>query len=331
MTISIALIIFSGAAVATCLFSITYFLFIKQVNRYADTSLGLLFLAIALRISKSIFYYIFPDISAFGVAMGLFGFASIGPFALLYFKFSKARSFQLKFTELAHFSLAIIGFLIIFIFDEFRNLLYKTAALQLGMYLFYIGYKYILAKNGLNLSRWHYTLFYGLVALLGVFVLQFYMGTIESYTVGTALASTIVYILFFMGLKTSTVVKKQTKDNLPHDLLKKIKSVIENDKIYRQPAITLAQFSEEIDTPTYLVSKATKAIYKKSFPEVINGFRIKEITQKLSDPNSNSDKIEGLAYDVGFKTSSAFYNAFKKETSMSPREYQKQLCLSAID
>ena len=175
MTISIALIIFSGAAVATCLFSITYFLFIKQENRYADTCLGLLFLAIALRISKSIF----PDISAFGVAMGLFGFASIGPFALLYFKFSKVRSFQLKFTELAHFSLAIIGFLIIFIFDEFRNLLYKTAALQLGIYLYYIGYKYILTKNGLNLSRWHYTLFYGLVALLGVFVLQFYMGTIE--------------------------------------------------------------------------------------------------------------------------------------------------------
>jgi AraC-like DNA-binding protein len=154
------------------------------------------------------------------------------------------------------------------------------------------------------------------------------METIEYYTVGTALASLIVYVLFFIALKTPTLIKRHVQTNLSQDLLNKIQTTIEKDKMYRQPAITLAQFSEAINIPSYLVSRGTKSIYSKSFPEVINGFRIEEIREKLAEVNNDDYKIEGLAFDVGFKTSSAFYNAFKKETSMSPREYQKQLILT---
>jgi AraC-like DNA-binding protein len=97
---------------------------------------------------------------------------------------------------------------------------------------------------------------------------------------------------------------------------------MEDDKIYFQSGITLAQFAAAIDTPNYIVSKAIKKIYNKSFPEVINSFRIKTIRDKLSQPEFINEKIEDLAFDVGFNTSSAFYNAFKKEVSMTPREYQ---------
>lgn len=46
---------------------------------------------------------------------------------------------------------------------------------------------------------------------------------------------------------------------------------------------------------------------------------------KLSQPEFMNEKIEDLAYDVGFNTSSAFYNAFKKEVAMTPREYQTSI------
>jgi AraC-like DNA-binding protein len=323
MDISIALIIFSSVAVVTCLFIITYFLLIKRENRLIDMSIGLLFLSIALRISKSIFYYILIDMSSFGVALGYLGYASIGPFLLIYFNISKDDTYKLKMRDALHFLFSLVGFLVIFLLDDFRNTFYLAANVQLTGYLIYIGIKHI-GNNESKYSKWHRTLFYGVVSLLLVFTLQFFMGGLQSYTVGTALASLIVYVLFFIALKTPTVIQKHTHTHLPEDLLKKIQTAIERDKIYRQQAITLAQFSQAIHSPTYLVSKATKSIYNKSFPEVINGFRIKEITQKLSEPDNDHYKIEGLAYDVGFNTSSAFYNAFKKETSMSPREYQKK-------
>jgi len=309
---------------------ITYFLFIKKENKFIDLSLGLLFLAITLRISKSVVYYVFSEISTLGVGIGFLGFASIGPLLFFYFKLSKNKSYQLSLKDSLHFAFALIGFSIISFFNIYHNEFYITTKFQLAAYLIFIGKNYVFVNEEGKLSKWHDILFYSMVCLLAVFTSQFFVGNIESYTVGTALASLIIYVLFFIALKTPNVIRKSNQSKLPKDLLEKIKSAIETDKIYTQPSITLAQFSEAIATPTYLVSKATKVIYSKSFPEVINNFRIKDITKKLSEPNHSNDKIEDLAYDVGFNTSSAFYNAFKKETSMSPRAYQKMLQKRAI-
>lgn len=310
---------------------ITYFLFIKKENRLIDLSLGLLFLAITFRISKSVFYYVFSGISTLGVGIGFFGFALIGPLLLLYFKFSKDSSYQLTLKDSLHFIFALVGFGIISFLDIYHNEFYLATKFQLAGYLIFIGKKYVFTDEENKLGKWHDLLFYSITCLLAVFTFQFFVGNLESYTIGTAMASLIIYVLFFIALKTPTVIKKTTSSKLPTDLLDKIKSAIETDKIYTQPSITLAQFSQAIATPTYLVSKATKVIYSKSFPEVINSFRIKDITQKLSEPNHSNDKIEDLAYDVGFNTSSAFYNAFKKETSMSPRAFQKMLQEKLLD
>ena len=325
MTISIALIIFSSIALVTCMFMVTYFLFIKKEHKLIDLSLGLLFFAIALRISKSIFYYVFLEISTEGVGLGFLGFASIGPLLYFYFKLSQNNNYKLRLKDSMHFIFALTGFIVITFFDTFHNNFYLGAKLQLAIYLIYIGRYYIYIKNDVKAGPWHNVLFYAMIALLGVLTYQYFTATLEGYTYGTALASLIIYALFFIALKSPSVIKKTTTTDLPQDLLNKISIALEVDKIYVQPSITLAQFSEAIETPTYLVSKATKAIYKKNFPEIINSFRIKEIQKKLSLSEHVNDKVEDLAYDVGFNTSSAFYNAFKKETSMSPRAYQKMI------
>ena len=304
---------------------VTYFLVIKQEHKLIELSLGLLFLAIALRILKSVFYYVFDSVSAIGVAFGFLGFASIGPLLYFYFKISKNRSHKLKLKDLAHFIFAVFGFAFIAIFDIYNSDFYLATKFQLAGYLVFIGYNYIFINDEEKLSKWHNSLYAAMLCLLAVLTFQFYVGNMTSYTIGTAMASLIIYVLFFIALKTPSVIKKGTPNNLPKELLDKIKNAIETDRIYIQPSITLTQFSEAIDTPAYLVSKATKILYKKSFPEVINSFRIKDITQKLAEPNHSNDKIEDLAYDVGFNTSSAFYNAFKKETAMTPRAYQKMI------
>jgi len=325
MTLSIALIIFTSIALVASIFMVTYFLMVKKENKKIDISLGLLFLAITLRISKSVFYYVFPDLSFIGVGLGFLGFASIGPLLYFYFKFSGNKSYKISTQDSLHFLFAVLGFCMISFLEIFHYELYLITKFQLAVYLFFIGKKYVFVSEKLKLSSWHTTLYIAMICLLGILIFQFYAGNMTSYTIGTALASLVIYVLFFIALKTPTVIKKNAPTNLPKDLVEKIRNAIESDKIYTQPSITLSQFSEAIETPSYLVSKATKVIYKKSFPEVINSFRIKDITQKLSEPNHSNDTIEELAYDVGFNTSSAFYNAFKKETSMTPRAYQKEI------
>ncbi len=325
MSLPIALIIFSSIAVTSCVFLASYFLFIKKEDKLKDYTLGALFIAIALRIAKSIFYYALPEISAVGVGLGFFGFACIGPLALTYFSICQSNISQLKPVGLLHLIFPAIGFTIIIINEGFAYDLYLLANISLAAYLGYIANQIVFNSKTSELPKWHKALFYALITLSAILIFQLLGQTMNNYAIGIALSSLVMYFLFFYALQSPSVVKKISSKTLPKELLNKIKSAIEEDKIYTQPAITLAQFSEAIDTPTYLVSKATKVIYKKSFPEVINCFRIKDITQKLSEPNHSNDKIEDLAYDVGFNTSSAFYNAFKKETSMTPRAYQKMI------
>ena len=278
MNISLVLAIFSSIAVTSCAFLASYFLFVKNEHRLKDSALGFLFVAIALRIVKSIFYYVLPEIATIGIALGFFGFACIGPLALTYFSFSQNNSNKLNSLIYLHLIFPIVGFVIIM---SNRNLgydMYLLANISLASYLGYIGAKFIY-KSNLS-SKWRKVLFYALVALSAILIYQLVGQTINSYAIGIGLSSLVLYFLFFYALQSPTVIKKPNKA-LPQQLLQKIRSAIEEDNIYLQPAITLAQFSEAIETPTYLVSKATKSIYNKSFPEVINSFRIKTITKKL--------------------------------------------------
>lgn len=327
MNTSLFLIIFSSVAVTSCGFLASYFLFIKKEDRFKDIILGLLFIAIAFRISKSIFYYALPEVSPFGVGLGFVGFTCIGPLALKYFAIQKTESHSLKPIELLHLLVPIVGFIIININSNYAYDLYLLANISLAAYLGFIGSQFVFKTK--DLSKWHKVLFYNLVALAAILIFQLLGATMKDYAIGIALSSLVMYFLFFYALQSPVVVKKSNAKVLPQILLNKIKKTIEEDKIYMQPAITLAQFAEAIDTPTYLVSKATKTIYNKSFPEVINSFRINAIKQKLSLPEFANEKIEDLAYDVGFNTASAFYNSFKKETNMSPREYQANVLMKS--
>ena len=325
MNPSIVLIIFSSIAVTSCGFLASYFLFIKKEHKLKDVTLGLLFIAIAFRISKSIFYYALPEISSVGVGLGFFGFACIGPLAFTYFNINHTKDKYLKPISFLHLIFPIIGFIIILVDTSNAYDLYLLANISLAAYLGFTANQYILKSKTIELSKWHKVFFFALVALSLILIYQLLGESINAYAIGIALSSLVMYFLFFYALQSPVVIKKSSSKALAPELLQKIKAAIEDDKIFMQPAISLAQFAEALDTPTYLVTKATKSIYKRSFPEVINSFRIQAIKQKLSQPEFANEKIEDLAYDVGFNTASTFYNAFKKETDMSPRAYQKEI------
>ncbi|MCB0463288.1 MAG: helix-turn-helix transcriptional regulator [Flavobacteriaceae bacterium] len=325
MNTSIALIIFSSIAVTSCVFMATYFLFLRKVSKLQDLTLGLLFIVIAMRITKSIFYYVLPEISSLATAFGFLGFALIGPLALTYFSLSNNSNKALKTNQLLHIIFPIIGFIIILVNSNIAYDMYFLANVSFVSYLLITAIKFIFKTKKNDLSQWHKVLFYALISLSVILIYQLFGETISAYATGIALSSIVIYFLFFYALQSPSIVKKSSSKVIPEKMIKKITKAIEDDKIYCQPGITLAQFAEAIDAPNYLVSIATKKIYNKNFPEVINSFRIKAVRDKLSQPEFMNEKIEDLAYDVGFNTSSAFYNAFKKEVAMTPREYQSSI------
>ena len=327
MDVFIALVIFSSIAVVSCFFVATYFICIRKENQFKDFTLGLLFLAISLRLSKSVLSNLFPDLAPIVLAFGFLGYATIAPFFYLYYKYSTTNLNRFNSKHLFHLIFPFIGFIAIIYDKTLTRKLFMLANTTIALCILIVGYVYLFNNLMKNMFlKWHYYLFLGMIGIFSACTIQFFLGTIESYTIGTVMASFIVYCLFFAAIKSPVLNKKDPSNKIvvSKELRNKIIAVIERDEIYLIPDINLGKFSKEINSPKYLVTNAVRTIYNKSFPEVINGFRIAAIKEKLVHPDYVDVRIEDLAYEVGFNTSSAFYTSFKKETSMTPRAYQKE-------
>ena len=81
--------------------------------------------------------------------------------------------------------------------------------------------------------------------------------------------------------------------------------------------------------PAYQITKAVKVLYNKTFPEALSYYRVEAFKARIAKADHQQLTIEYLAESSGFKTSSSFYNAFKKETGLTPTAYMERLQLKS--
>lgn len=98
---------------------------------------------------------------------------------------------------------------------------------------------------------------------------------------------------------------------------------LEESKAYKQKNISIVDVSKAIDTSPKKVSKAINYFKDMNFNSYINSFRIKEAINYLQNPEFEHLSIEGIGNEAGFKSKSAFYNAFKKEKNCTPLALRK--------
>lgn len=116
---------------------------------------------------------------------------------------------------------------------------------------------------------------------------------------------------------------KRDKEALIHqNILSKINSLITEEKIYKNPELTLSELSQKVNAPAYLVSKVISTTMKTNFFTLINNSRIEEVKKELIIRDGKG--IMEIAYQSGFNSKSTFYEAFKKSTGLSPSEFIKQ-------
>jgi AraC-like DNA-binding protein len=107
------------------------------------------------------------------------------------------------------------------------------------------------------------------------------------------------------------------------DYAKRIKEVLQNQKLYLDENLTLAVLSNDTGLLAHHISQTINEKLGMNFFELINSYRVEEAKQMLKDPAYNNISIEGIAYESGFKSKSAFNAFFKKQTGMTPTEFKK--------
>ena len=200
-----------------------------------------------------------------------------------------------------------------------------------NLYFFIYLFKVFLLvkKEKQKLSFFSKVLTFGISLSWGVNLLIFLYRHIfnplpSSVYLNVTLFFTGISVVYLYATLKEVPQKRRSFANMNHEIEMDpdalVKTIIEQ-KIYSNANLNIRVLSDQINMPYYKVSAFIHSAFNQNFNEFINSIRVKEFINELHQNSHQSLTIKGLANKVGFKSTSAFYKAFKKETGTTPSKY----------
>ena len=97
---------------------------------------------------------------------------------------------------------------------------------------------------------------------------------------------------------------------------------MESEKAYLDSNISLADLTEKLNLPGYVISEVLNGLLKQNFYDYINNYRIEEFKRLAHLPEHSNETNLGLAFISGFSSKTTFNTAFKKFTRQTPSEFR---------
>lgn len=115
----------------------------------------------------------------------------------------------------------------------------------------------------------------------------------------------------------------EDKNEIPDfDLWKeKIETLMLVDKMYENPELVISDLSNKLSTHSKKISQLINQGFNMNFNDFVNHYRIKAVIQKIEEGEHTIQTLLSLAFECGFNSKSTFNRAFKRSTSLSPKEY----------
>ncbi len=186
-----------------------------------------------------------------------------------------------------------------------------------------------------------------LTTAISCFITLGYSGTFETFSTSIPLLvfSSLFFfpMIYFSHLSPTTPViglkqreMKTTKEVAPKlkyqksslqteqkkQLAEKVITYMEIEKGYLQPGLKLTKLAKKLHISSHSLSQIINEQMGCSFLDFVNNYRVQAAIHKLTDSEYQYYTIISIGYEVGFNSKTAFYTAFKKQTSLTPGHYR---------
>jgi AraC-like DNA-binding protein len=229
-------------------------------------------------------------------------------------------------------------------YTSFEELISFIVSISIFFYCFHIiKFKKDLFKNILSFDslKWLNTFIflalisYALWALaVGVkfqlnfqnFIVFYYplrvMTTVLIYWLGYELVYMLRQVKERKLIREQNLKKAETTPNNYSKKFKDIEDYIINNRRFLDNLLSLETLANELQMSTSFLSKLINEQSSKNFNQLINEYRVEYSKGLLQNDEYNQYTITSIALESGFNSKSTFYNAFKKQTGVTPTQFR---------
>lgn len=146
-----------------------------------------------------------------------------------------------------------------------------------------------------------------------------------------------VFVMGYLGLSQAAVVAEPSRSEAPSAIADvpaaddarfpaveaRLSQLMSQERLYREPALTIGQLAKRSGYPEYLVSAVINRRFKGNFWDYINRQRIEAARACLADAEDTRTILD-IAYACGFTSKSTFNAAFKRQLGETPSVYRQR-------
>lgn len=110
-------------------------------------------------------------------------------------------------------------------------------------------------------------------------------------------------------------------DPVDNELMTRIKLLMEEERLYLNPNLKLADVAEALDVSRNAVSACINAL-GSTFSQLVNDYRLQHAKELLL--LESDKKMAAIGLESGFASERSFFRVFKEATGMTPKEWIAQ-------
>jgi AraC-like DNA-binding protein len=153
--------------------------------------------------------------------------------------------------------------------------------------------------------------------------------------IDSVLIDLLVCMPFFLSIRyphfmynlSVEISREKYKQSQIHSLnvdsvITRLRELLELEKVYTDPELNITRVSEVLMISKHQLSEILNTKLKVDYKNFINSYRVREAKKLLIDKPDIT--ILQIAYAVGFNSKTAFYEAFTRDTSVTPTKYRRK-------